>query len=524
MRLRDRRRTRWRWRDLQRPAAEVTAAARKLDRGAAAPLVSVGRTTTIRICLTTAPASYAAAAPGRPYDAEIAFVDAEIGALLGRLDRSRTIVVVTADHGEALGEHGEPDHGFFLYDATLQRSADHRRSRHHAPRRHEQVRSIDIAPTIARARGCGLANARPQRRRRKPAPSCSRADRDRRSRLNRRELVSAAAFRLERAAVGPRRRMEVRRRAETGALRPSRRSRGDEEPRCSSRRQVGRPAGSGRCSRDHDHFRTEPTATPPTQPDAATVARLQALGYVGAFAPSTAPRRARIPRTTSPTTGSIATLFNRALGLLGSGTAGRSGDGAAADREDRTSAHSKRTSISGNAYSAQGRMDAALGEYDAAAQLNPDARPRRTSRRPRSCVRGDSTPRPSRGRGGACNRSRLLLRSLHARRRLPARAAAGARRSTAFGRAVELNGRRSARARTLRVAAMRLDSLDVAARSSKQMIALGLSGRAGAFQPRRHRRQRRGNKAEARAPLQAGAAGGPDVQAGPGRAGEDKIA
>ena len=58
-------------------------------------------------------------APGRPYDAEIAYVDAELGKLLKPLDRSRTAIVITSDHGEALGEHGEPDHGFFLYDATL---------------------------------------------------------------------------------------------------------------------------------------------------------------------------------------------------------------------------------------------------------------------------------------------------------------------------------------------------------------------------------------------------------------------
>jgi tetratricopeptide (TPR) repeat protein len=35
----------------------------------------------------------------------------------GLLDR--TVVVVTADHGEGLGDHGEPNHGLFLYDATV---------------------------------------------------------------------------------------------------------------------------------------------------------------------------------------------------------------------------------------------------------------------------------------------------------------------------------------------------------------------------------------------------------------------
>jgi arylsulfatase A-like enzyme/tetratricopeptide (TPR) repeat protein len=58
-----------------------------------------------------------------PYDGEIAFVDREIDRLLQHLASARalarTIAVVTSDHGESLGEHGEGTHGLFLYDATL---------------------------------------------------------------------------------------------------------------------------------------------------------------------------------------------------------------------------------------------------------------------------------------------------------------------------------------------------------------------------------------------------------------------
>ena len=58
-----------------------------------------------------------------PYDGEIAFVDAQIGRLFdhlsGRGDLAQTVVLVTADHGESLGEHGEDTHGVFIYDATL---------------------------------------------------------------------------------------------------------------------------------------------------------------------------------------------------------------------------------------------------------------------------------------------------------------------------------------------------------------------------------------------------------------------
>jgi choline-sulfatase len=57
-----------------------------------------------------------------PYDGEIAFVDAQLGRLLRRLDEMKdapTLLLVTADHGESLGEHGEDTHGIFLYDSTL---------------------------------------------------------------------------------------------------------------------------------------------------------------------------------------------------------------------------------------------------------------------------------------------------------------------------------------------------------------------------------------------------------------------
>ena len=58
-----------------------------------------------------------------PYDAEVAYTDAMVGKLLadlraaGQLDR--TLVIVAADHGESLGEHGERTHGVFVYDVTM---------------------------------------------------------------------------------------------------------------------------------------------------------------------------------------------------------------------------------------------------------------------------------------------------------------------------------------------------------------------------------------------------------------------
>jgi len=58
-----------------------------------------------------------------PYDGEVAFSDELVGRLddaLARLGaREDTLVLVTSDHGEGLGEHGETLHGFFAYQSTL---------------------------------------------------------------------------------------------------------------------------------------------------------------------------------------------------------------------------------------------------------------------------------------------------------------------------------------------------------------------------------------------------------------------
>lgn len=57
----------------------------------------------------------------RPYDDEVAWTDWALGPLLtqlGTLSRPTT-VIVTSDHGESLGEHGEETHGMFAYEATL---------------------------------------------------------------------------------------------------------------------------------------------------------------------------------------------------------------------------------------------------------------------------------------------------------------------------------------------------------------------------------------------------------------------
>jgi len=57
------------------------------------------------------------------YDGEIAFMDAQLARLLdaaGAASGRDPLVVVTADHGEALGEHGEATHAYLVQEGTLQ--------------------------------------------------------------------------------------------------------------------------------------------------------------------------------------------------------------------------------------------------------------------------------------------------------------------------------------------------------------------------------------------------------------------
>jgi len=52
------------------------------------------------------------------YDAEVAYADVHVGKLVAQLPPN-TVVVITADHGEDLGEHGVYYHGRSLYDADV---------------------------------------------------------------------------------------------------------------------------------------------------------------------------------------------------------------------------------------------------------------------------------------------------------------------------------------------------------------------------------------------------------------------
>ena len=114
-----------------------------------------------------------------PYHGEVAYVDHALGPLLdaARVAGERpTLVVATADHGEALGEHGERTHGLFAYEATLRvplilaqigrtSAVSDEMVVSHDPARH-----VDIVPTVLDALSLPMPPALPGRSLLDPAP------------------------------------------------------------------------------------------------------------------------------------------------------------------------------------------------------------------------------------------------------------------------------------------------------------------------------------------------------------------
>jgi len=103
------------------------------------------------------------------YAGEVAFVDHCIGRIMEKLEEldlaESTLLVITGDHGEMLGEHGERDHGYFIYQSALRvpliiklpeklpgKSSGAEESREV----NQIVGLIDIVPTIAGLLGFDL--------------------------------------------------------------------------------------------------------------------------------------------------------------------------------------------------------------------------------------------------------------------------------------------------------------------------------------------------------------------------------
>jgi choline-sulfatase len=422
----------------------------------------------------SAPAKFSAAAPGRPYDAEIAYVDAELGILLNAIDRRRTVIIVTADHGESLGDHGESDHGFFLYDATL-----------HVPLIvagpaggsgppggqmvtsrvvREQVRSIDIVPTIAAM--AGIRSDAPydgeslialmEGGSRKDVPVSFAESWYPRLHFGWSELRSARVGEWKYIA------------APKPELYDLRNDRGEAQNRVNDRGAVAArlAAEIGRLSK----LGAKESDAPPSQPDQATVERLRALGYVGTFAPVTAGSSTENPLDRIADYRAYRDLFNRALGLLAQKRPAAAA--AVLQRLVKTNVRAFEAHLYlGNAYAAQSKSEAALGEYEVASMLNPSlASPDFEAAKVLS-ARGDHQAAIERCRAGL----RKDPRSFYGRYTLGVayqKAQMWADALTTFTQAVEINGQDPRAHANLAGAALRTGNLDLAATHFERMIEL----------------------------------------------------
>ncbi|MCJ7485826.1 MAG: sulfatase-like hydrolase/transferase, partial [Candidatus Aminicenantes bacterium] len=103
------------------------------------------------------PEPYASRFKTDPYSGEVAYVDAELGRLLDEVAKGEgladTLVVLTGDHGEALGEHGETGHGYFAYNTTIRVPLIIAGPGTEALRVKETVSHVDIFPTVCEVLG-----------------------------------------------------------------------------------------------------------------------------------------------------------------------------------------------------------------------------------------------------------------------------------------------------------------------------------------------------------------------------------
>ena len=110
------------------------------------------------------PEPYRSEYRGHLYDGEIAYADHELGSLMTWLKQNRlydsSLIVALSDHGESLGEHGEDEHGFFLYNATVHVPLIIKPpvkppagSGIRAARRPEPVETTSVAPTLLQLAG-----------------------------------------------------------------------------------------------------------------------------------------------------------------------------------------------------------------------------------------------------------------------------------------------------------------------------------------------------------------------------------
>jgi len=102
-----------------------------------------------------------------PYDGEVAYSDEILGQLFSGLRRlglfEPSLIILVSDHGEALGDHGESDHGIFLYREVMRVPLIIKlpEGRSGGKRVEQAVQLVDLAPTIRDWAGLGGSSVGP---------------------------------------------------------------------------------------------------------------------------------------------------------------------------------------------------------------------------------------------------------------------------------------------------------------------------------------------------------------------------
>jgi arylsulfatase A-like enzyme len=97
------------------------------------------------------PEPYKSAYPDAPYFGEVAYADDLVGRLkaaLGPAGEREALWVITGDHGESLGAHGEATHGVFVYDETARVPLIIWSPGSVPTAQHEFARLVDVTPTV----------------------------------------------------------------------------------------------------------------------------------------------------------------------------------------------------------------------------------------------------------------------------------------------------------------------------------------------------------------------------------------